>query len=359
MTALSAQAFRELLDLLGGADQTFLAGPRAVEDPIGAVEGYRHLTHLLRYAFELYLEADPLRPAFVPLASPTCKILGDNVDSRYFFAPLDGRRAYRIRGRRGNEVYLAFCVYGGKADGHWSERVVANVSQRDLDCAADGSYELLLAPGVEPGRNRVRLDPDAVCVISREYFADPRQARFGSFAIEAVEPAPPPLPLDDAGMARRLRAVATFVRETLAFAPIPALPMTNVLMPPAPWNPNVPGWGTPDNVYAIGMFDLEPDQVLVIEGRSPPCAYWGVQLWNRYMQSLDYRHHRVSVNGFQARLEPDGSWRVAISARDPRLPNWLGTAGHRSGIFFCRWLQAESMPEPPVTQLKKRMKDEG
>src|SRR5262249_35835828 len=126
------EAWRELLDVLRDADQTFLQGPRADMDEIGVAAGYRHLTHLLGFAFDLYLEADAERPSFTPLALPTRKILGDNVDSIYHFAPVRGDRRYRIRGRRGNEVYLSFCVYGGKPDGEWSTRVVANISQRDL-----------------------------------------------------------------------------------------------------------------------------------------------------------------------------------------------------------------------------------
>jgi hypothetical protein len=346
-------AFRELLDVLRDADATFLTGPRAVTDAVSIAEGYRHLTHLLGYALDLYLEGDPERPQFTPLASPTRKILGDNVDSRYFFAPLSGTRAYRIRGRRGNDVYLSFCVNGGTPTGEWSERVVANVSQRDITFEADGSFALTLSPEAAPAgaTNWVQLEPDAVCVISREYYTDIDDAQPAQFVIEPLEAIAPPAPFSDAVVAARLRAVTTFVRETLNFAPIPPLPMANALLPPMPWSPTVRGWGTPDNIYALGAFELEPDQAIVVTGRSPRCIYWGMQLWNRYMQSLDYRHYRVSVNGWQARPEPDGSWRVVIAERDPGHPNWLATVGHRSGIFFCRWLQAERMPDPPVTRV--------
>jgi uncharacterized protein DUF1214 len=345
----SGMAFRELLDVLRDADQTFLTGPRGGLDEIGVAAGYRHLTHLLGYALDLYLEGDPHRPTFTPLASPTRKILGDNVDSRYFFAPVDGRRAYRIQGTRGNEVYLAFCIYGGKPDGEWSERVVANVSQRDIQFDASGGFQLLLAPERPLGiaGDWVKLDADAVCVISREYYADPQHAHPGQLAIEALDTSPPPAPWTDAALARRLRTVTTFIRETIQFAPIPPLPFTNALLPPMPWSPTVRGWGTPDNIYALGAFELDPDQALVVTGRSPRCTYWGLQLWNRYMQSLDYRYHRVSINGTQAVLAPDGSWRMIIAHRDPGVPNWLDTAGHRQGLFFCRWLQAEEFPEQP------------
>ena len=344
------RAFHALLDLLHDADATFLDGPRAVTDEVDVAEGYRHLTHLLSYGLDLYLEGDADRPWFTPLASPTRKILGDNVDSRYHFAPLRGDRAYRIDGIRGDGVYLAFCIYGGKPDGEWSERVVANVSQRDLTFGPDGRFALVLGPERVPGADWVRLDPDAVCVVSREYFTDPVRARPSSFAIEPLAPPPVPPPLDDAMLARRLRAVATFIRETLAIVPLPALP-ANLVGPPMPWSPHVPGWGTPDNVYALGAFDLGPDEALVIEGRSPPCTYWGVQVWNRYMQSLDWRHHRVSLNREQAALAPDGAFRVVVAHRDPGVANWISTAGHREGLVFCRWLQAETMPEQPASRV--------
>jgi hypothetical protein len=346
----AGRAWRELLDLLRDADQTFLEGPRADMDELGIAEGYRHLTHLLGFAFDLYLEADAERPAFTPLAFPARKILGDNVDSLYHFAALRGDRRYRIGGRRGNEVYLSFCVYGGKPDGEWSQRVVANVSQRDLTFGADGSFEIRLGADVQ-APNGIQLAPDAVCVITRQYFTDRATARPADFAIEASDPVGPPPPMRDDLLARRLRAVATFIRETIQFTPLPGSLPPNLLGPALPWNPAQPGWGTPDNVYSLGLFRLEPDEALVIDGRSPRCTYWGAQVWNRYMQSLDYRYHRVSLNHSQVQLEPDGSFRIVVAHRDPGMANWISTAGHREGVVFCRWLQAEALPEQPSSRV--------
>jgi hypothetical protein len=118
-----------------------------------------------------------------------------------------------------------------------------------------------------------------------------------------------------------------------------------------PWNPAVPGWGTPDNVYSLGLFRLEPDEALVIEGRSTGCVYFGAQLWNRYMQSLDYRYHRVSLNSSEIAFEPDGSFRLVVARRDPGMPNWLDTAGHREGVVFCRWLQSDAPPDQPTSRV--------
>src|SRR5262249_60663409 len=137
-----------------------------------------------------------------------------------------------------------------------------------------------------------------------------------------------------------------FARQPLNIVPLPE-PPPNLVGPPMPWSPHVPGWGTPDNVYALGAFRLEPDEALVISGTIPRCAYWGVQAWNRYMQSLDYRHHRVSLNQEQARLGADSSFRVVLAHRDPGVPNWISTAGRRDGLVFCLWIQADALAPPP------------
>ena len=54
-----------------------------------------------------------------------------------------------------------------------------------------------------------------------------------------------------------------------------------------------------------GLLDLADDEQLVIEGRSPECAYWGVMLWNPFMQTFDYRYERIGIDSAQATYEPD------------------------------------------------------
>src|SRR5436190_13493 len=168
----SGAAFRALLDLLRDAEQSFVSGPRAVADQVDVAEGYRHLTHLLGYALDLYLDADPEHPAFTPLASPTRKILGDNVDSLYHFAPLRGDRGYRIRRARGRRVYLAFCVYRCEPVRAASEGGVASGSPRAPPArrrhVRAGDDRRRPAPGLP--RPQRHWPPDAV---------EPARARLG------------------------------------------------------------------------------------------------------------------------------------------------------------------------------------
>src|SRR5512140_3261209 len=132
-------AFRELIDLIRDSDQQFLTGMRAVGDESSVLEGYRWLTEVLSVAPDCYLWADADRPSIVPIVGPTRKFGGDNADAYYYFAPLDPRRTYRLRGKRGDAAYLSLTVYGGPTDGRWSNRIVGTLNNRHLQMAADGA----------------------------------------------------------------------------------------------------------------------------------------------------------------------------------------------------------------------------
>jgi hypothetical protein len=346
------QAWRALLDLLRDADQTWLVGDRAVHSELDVAEGYRHLTNLLSYAFDFFVESDPARPEFVPIALPSKKILGDNTDSIYFYTNIRGDLAYRIVGRRGDDVYLSFIVHGGPTyTEHLGHHTISNLNMQEIVTDEAGNFEIVLsASRPDDAVNWMRLDDDARCVITREYYLDREHDARASFRIERVEAASPPEPLTDEDMARRLRDVASFLTTTMSIVPMRAQPV-NEYAAPFRFTVDHPSWGTPDNVYARCFYSLEPDEALVIEGTMTPCVYWGIQLWNPFMQSLDYRSHRCSVNQRTARIKSGDSFLVVVAAEDPGVPNWLDTAGHRDGAVFVRWLCAEAQPATPTTRV--------
>jgi hypothetical protein len=350
------EALRELLDLVRGADANFLEGPRAVRDEVEALEGYRWLTEVLSVALDCYLWADAERPELIELVGPRRKFGGDNPDAFYWFAALDPRRTYRIRGRKGDACYLSLCVYGGPSDGRWSNRIVSSLNDRQMQLAPDGSFEVIV--GGEPrAGNWLALAEDAVCVVTRDYLLDPIRGRKASWHIAAVEGAAPPPPLNDAELATRLRAAANFVRDLLNICPIPEPAAANALMEPYRVPEVTYGWAAPDAAYCIGRYELADDEVLVIEGRAPACAFWNLCLWNSFLQTYDYRYERVAINGGQIEYEADGSWAIAIAARDPRRRNWLSTAGHRRGILWFRWFLAVELPERPRSRVEKLVRE--
>lgn len=343
-------AFHELMDLVRNADSLFLEGPRAVDDT-SVLEGYRWITEILSVALECYLWADSARPSIVPIAGPvlpTRKWGGDNADSFYYFAPLDPRRSYRLRGRRGDACYLSITAYGGPTDGRWSSRIVSTLNDRKLAIEEDGSFEIVLsADKPTAASNWMKLDADSVALITRDYLVYPQRGKPASWEIEALETAPPPR-LDDRDLAQRFRAAANFLRDLTNINPLPALPeLKNQIAEPYPVPAQTYGWAAGDACYAMGGFDLGEDEALVLEGVSPECVFWNMCLWNPYMQTYDYRYENVTINGGQVKYETDGSWRIVIAAQDPGSANWVSTAGHRKGVIWFRWFLAAAQPQRP------------
>lgn len=347
----TSTVFRELLDVLRDADQAFLDGPRAVGDEALVMEGYRFLTETLSVALDCYFHADPLRPEFVQLVSPTRKFGGDNADAFYNFAPIDPAHSYRITCRKGDAVYLSLCCYGGPTDGRWSNRIVGTLNDREAVAEPDGSIVILASPHEQCG-NWMRLDADAVAFVTRDYLEDSRRDRKAQWSIACLDaPTTPPAPLTDAEAARRFRCTANFIRDLLNICPIPQPFPANQIQEPYKQPLVTYGWAAPDAAYAMGRYDLADDQALVIEGRSPGCAFWNLCLWNPFLQTFDYRYERCTINGRQVRYEADGSWRLVIAAHDAGHPNWLSTAGHPRGVLWFRWFLADDVPPRPTTRV--------
>jgi hypothetical protein len=347
-----SEAFAELMAVLRSAEQNFIEGARAVEDEHSVVEGYRWITQILQVALDCYLWGDTDRPTMVPIVGPTKKWGGDNADAYYRYTALDPRRSYRVRGSKGDASYISISVYGGPDDGRWSNRVVCVLNDRDMEVAADGSFEVVLSPEEQPG-NWMKLEDDAVALITRDYLDDPVNGVQCSWEISCDDPAPPPR-WSDADTAKRLRNAANFLRELLNIFPLAFdESKLNQIEEPFSQPPVSYGWVATDAAYAMGAYDLQEDEALLLEGSSPPCAFWNVCLWNPFLQTYDYRYEQVTLNGAQAQLEDDGSWRLVISPSDPGVANWISTAGHRRGRIWFRWFLAEAPPERPRARVVK------
>jgi hypothetical protein len=339
--------FRELLDELGRLEER-LHLPEVPLDGQGVLEGYKWIFSILAVGLDAHVWADTGRPRFVDIVGPYRKWGGDNADAFYQYAPIDPARTYRVRGRRGDAAYLSLTVYGGPDDGRYSERIVGTVNDRALDVAADGTFEIVLSPEPHDGA-WLRLEPDAVCAITRDYLLDPVAGRRAEWHIEADDP-PTVWREDDADLARRFRAALTWVRDQARIVPIP-LGEPNSVDEPYPVPTTTFGWAAGDAAYAMGSFDLAPGEALVIEGRSPECAFWNLCLWNQFLHTYNYDYERVTINGGQVRYEPDGSWRVVVAHRDPGHPNWVSTAGHPRGRIWFRWFHPEETPARPTTRV--------
>ena len=350
----SRQALRALLDTVRAIDEKHLAGN--ITDPNDIAEGERYLLHLLKAGLNQYLDNDASRPHFEPIITPTQKLGGDGPDHLVFFAPLDGALEYRIRGQRTGEVYLSFTVHTTDGEGGWGNGVVSSLNDSEMHFEDDGRFEIALSLDRDRREgNWMALSKDASTLITRHYFenttpavADP--AVRVPMTIEPVEMTEPPLPYDDATMARKLEAVARYMTGHTIDRPPPSPESSpswfslvpNELPTPEIWqNADGGGFGAVDNAYAAAPFFLGKDQALVMEGRLPECRYANVCLWNRFLQTFDYRYRSTGLNRAQMVFEDDGSYRIVIAHRNPGTPNWLDTEGRPVGIIYWRFLLPE------------------
>jgi hypothetical protein len=90
---------------------------------------------------------------------------------------------------------------------------------------------------------------------------------------------------------------------------------------------------TPKGIrYLEGYWSLAADEALVLEFEPEPVPYWGFLIMNFWMESLEWRDRRVSINNRQAVSEPGTKTvRIVIADRDPGHPNWIDTRGPSRG----------------------------
>lgn len=110
--------------------------------------------------------------------------------------------------------------------------------------------------------------------------------------------------------------------------------------------------GDPNICYYHSYWQLGPEEALVIEVTPPECRSWNFQLDNHWMESLDYRYFRVTINKHTARYEPDGALKIIVAHEDPGHPNWIETTGHRQGTMCFRWIRADAHPQPVCRVVK-------
>lgn len=393
-------AWDELLADLGRArdaiDQRELMPPPASDRNFA--EGYRYLMGFVHSAVERAFHSDPEFPSFRHALQVVNKGTIDNPDAIYFFAPIDGRESYVVRGRVGDwrhwrgagpptgggraPQYVIFETSSGDLAGDSGSLAelrpgvklrTGSLDSSAIEVAADGSFEILLAPQRPAGhsgnfvatrRRSRRPHPDdpggsadrhATYLSGRQLFYDWANEQPAALSIhQLAAEGDHPRPYDSQTAVRQMRRFGSLVRGQMHFwnefytvlletyGKLDGSPGER-FMPRNEFNaPNAAtaatGGGQSTNIYAGGVYDLAVDEALVIESRiEVEPEYSGMALANLWGESHDFANHQSSLNGFQSELDPDGVRRYVIAHRDPGVPNWLDTTGHREGFMTARW----------------------
>jgi len=325
------------------------------DDAFDRAEGFRYLSRLTRVALESYVEfADPEFPVLRRPSHETVKIGADNPDIHYQSAAVSGAHEYRIFGKRGTIHYLGIGSYVGRYGGGGGMGQSGYIEAADMHVEDDGSFEIFISCEEKPGVNWLRMEPDTSSILVRPPYQDRASETIADIQIERVGNADPPRPLTAHAMDEGLASAVSYVTGTAALFADWAENFARHKNELRPLDPAIAtaAHGDPNICYFHGYWELAPDESLVIEVTPPECDYWNFQLNNHWMESLDYRYHRIDVNHHGAHYEADGSVKVIVAHQDPGHPNWIDTASHARGTMCWRWIRADQHPVPQCRVVK-------
>ena len=334
--------FCESLKSLGG----YITDERTPTDAFNRAEGFRYLTRLLRNSLEGVIETgSPEYPVMRGLGNMV-KLGADNPDNLYMGATIRGDMEYRIRGTRGTVFYISFASISGGygADGTMITDGFLDTSK--LKVEPDGSFEIILSQQEQPG-NWLPLTEKTRSLNIRQTFLDRAGERPAQIDIEPLNPGAAPPPYSAEELHRQLKRVTANLQGTVKlFADWTDSLKENVnSLPPADQAYCQSIGGDPNIFYFHAHWALAEDEALEIRAPEiPECQTWNFQLDNYWMESLDYRYHRITVNKHTASYEDDGSVVLYVADRDPGVGNWIDTAGHQDGTMCWRWIGADKHP---------------
>ena len=350
--SLSGKAWEEFCESLKASGHIILGEKDLTH--LDVHEGWRYLTRLTRLGLEMALESnDPFFPSFYSLSHETAKIGADNPDNLYLNATIDGNFDYRIWGSRGTVHYLSFGTKANKYSEDGTMKTTGELDIKEIEIQGSDLIDIVLSKNKKEG-NWLPLSSDSNLVIVRQTFLDKSSEKSASLNIECLNAPDSPAPLNDERLVQSLQTVARFVNGTASTF----VNWTNKFkqqlnkLPSQDQQMYQKAGGDPNIHYLHGFWKLEQDEVLIINTKVPNCDYWNFQLDNYWMESLDYRFHKISLNNSNAQLNNDGTLTIVISSFNPDMPNWIETAGHKQGTMLLRWVGADEYPEP-CSEVKK------
>jgi Protein of unknown function (DUF1214) len=282
--------------------------------------------------------------------------LGQNGQDFYYAVVfLDGRQRYRMTGEMGDIKLFLLQMFNGLFDKD-TVKSIGNYDWNNFDINDDGSFEVILSASEEKG-NWIKLDPDVdyQFMLVRRALVD-WQADPGNLRVERISEIPENYydydEFDEDAMANRIRRATGFVKYLVNNFNIAlydtylanAGETNRLTLLPGTTTSEI---GNPVSNYAMAIFDLDPDEALIMHmDKAPDGAYWSFQLGDVWSRALDFTNHLTSINMREVAVDEDGGITIVVSDKDPGVKNWLDTTGRKQGTIVFRNYRATSRPVP-------------
>jgi hypothetical protein len=332
-----------------------------LQDPRIRQEFYEFIFSELSAAYGALVYADPEYPDLWPMWSHLYQHLNPNPDTYYLSTPLQDDGIYRLSGNRGSVLMVDFMIGGGGfvsrgESGTEMGPTFANYKIDDMALADNGDYEFILSSERPEGYqgNWRELTPGTTYMLIRQVAYDWANEENATVAIERLDrPAIKPR-YSAEHIENNLRHIATWAKNWMKIG------FKWVKAPREKNGVNTFGFIGFDDVtkfrgqaYYEAAYTLNDDEALIVEVKVPDqCVYWNIQMIDGWWRNTGGIHHQSSLNGLQAKVDPDGIFRAVVSAQDPGVPNWLDSRGFDQGIVYGRWNQCSSTPLPAAKRVK-------
>ena len=298
------------------------------------------------------LEVDRAKPELDPFNTWRQKFFMDNPDFLYWVADIDANGQYLITGNRGDSVFMSITVYDSKG---LKAASAARITSDELKFEDNGRFQVVLSRNrpADSGADWLEMPEAGNVVWVRQFYNNVYEDVPGSCEIKQKGDVGIPPFIKPVHFSRRLERLGPLfdvIAKTLTTGQKGEMERGNHIRE---WSQMQGGavYTEPGIFYHRGAWQLEPGQALVITGKTVAARYWNIQLYSRYLNSLDHRYRCVSLTGKQVDVHPDGTFRLVLSAENPGVANWLDTEGRPFGMFVIRWLHPASTPELPVVRV--------
>lgn len=371
-------------------------------------EGYRYLLGHLERMIQLEMRQDPRFPEFHRSMDMLRKWTGENPDTMYLKARIDGTGYYKVTGKAadtGEWRDSARFVQGPKAPRLVTFQTITDVpgasgelaemaacasmtldftNSLQMQADADGRFEIMIGPErpsdyngnfllsrkrmICPGTGK-ESDYEALWLSVREIFSDWEREQpldMDIVRLDAVGENRPPITAEE--MAARLAKIGAELPNQIRFwsrlQEVDLELQRDVngdgrrAMPVNGINPVAPaftagGVSGARQLYAGGKFELAPDEALVIKLVTPvEPHYIGFQLNTLWFEGPDQQNYVSSLSGQQLARASDGARYYVIAHEDPGVPGWVATTGLPEGSHAMRFVFREDPPAESMPRLE-------
>jgi hypothetical protein len=263
---------------------------------------------------------------------------GPNPDYRIYSAPIDPAGRYRIEGKLNGSERVGVGTYtfaGGSA-------VISDYAAFDARTAGpDGSFALDVAADAE-GPNTLKILPGARVFTIRVLHRDPRAepARLLLTGGQPVRDLTLAQGSTEAALGQVAQALVGSIRMFLEWSAVTNAARNAFLAEEPKMAQGVQG--DPDTTYYLGSYDLAEGEWLEVSFPAGIPGYWSLHAYDHWCEHLP----GASMGDNLAKVDPDGTVRIALGSDAPANANRIDTIGRRRGALIFRAIGAGSVAVP-------------